>query len=49
MLPRFTKEVEKEWLENLLLNEDRETYHAMTADQKRVVRFAYLYGITREK
>ena len=38
---------EKEWLENLLMNEDRATYAAMTKDQQRVVRFAYLYGVTR--
>lgn len=35
---------EKEWLSALLLDEWRETYYAMTEDQKRLVRLAWRYG-----
>lgn len=41
--------VVKSWLENLLIDEDREIYHAMTPGQQRVVRFALRYpGAMRE-
>ena len=42
-LPNF-KKVESQWLENLLLDGDREIYHAMTPEQQRLVIFAYNYG-----
>jgi hypothetical protein len=41
MPPKFDV---KSWLENLLLNEHRQAYEAMTKEQKTCVRFAYLRG-----
>ena len=35
---------EKKFLENLLMQEDRDAYNAMTPEQKRIVRFAYIAG-----
>jgi hypothetical protein len=32
------------WLDNLLLDEDRETYRNMTTQEKKIVRFAYIRG-----
>lgn len=40
---------EKEYLEGMLLDEDREVYKTMSQDQKRVVRFAYYYGLTKKE
>lgn len=33
------------FLENLLLDEDRETFNAMTPEQKKVVRKALMFGM----
>lgn len=35
---------EPKFLESLVMDSSRDAYNAMTADQKQVVRFAYLYG-----
>jgi hypothetical protein len=44
-----TKFDERAFLDNLLLNEDRERYRSMTLEQQRLVRFAYNYGyLTRQ-
>ena len=38
---------EKDWYENLLFDSARETYDAMTPEQKQLIRFAYYYGTLR--
>lgn len=38
---------EKDWYENLLFDSSRETYDAMTPEQKQLIRFAYYYGTLR--
>lgn len=40
---------EKEWLENLVMQEDRDLYATLSVDQKRLIRFAYMYGVHKTK
>lgn len=44
MKPLTSPFPESKFLENLLFDSDRATYNDMTADQKRLIRFAFYYG-----
>ncbi len=37
----------EEWMDDLLLDEQRQAYESMTDDQKRLVRLAYQYGVLK--
>lgn len=35
---------EQQWYDGLLLDEFRHSYDGLTKDQKKLIRFAYIYG-----